>query len=289
MTDNFDIQEESLPAIACAIPPVIVENLANIQQNLQLLLTDVATLPRNDSSLKQVKQIRANLSKELEKMEVQRKAVKKKILEPYERAEAKYKEYISSPYKEADAYLKNWVDSYQNELKDYCTGILKDYFAELCAEYDIDFVTYEQMGVTVDMAMARQVEPKKAMEKIYNTLTTIRDERDLILKLDNAAEVMAEYRKNPVLSTALTTVTLRQQEQTKMQDYVSDQKQKLEQKEEIRSMLLAAAPEILPEAEERHTVTFCATGSIAALKAMKAYGVTLGIEFEDRKEVRNDE
>ena len=289
MESNLIPEEEMLPAIACAMPPVIIDNLVNIQQNLQSLMMDVSELPRNDESLKHVKQVRANLSKELDKMEAQRKAAKKKALEPYERAEAKYKEYISTPYKEADAKLKEWVDSYQNELKDYCLNTLREYFDELCQTYGIDFVTFEQMGITVDMAMARKVEPTKAMEKIHNRIESIRDDMELILKLDDAAEIMAEYRKTIDLSVAMTTVTLRRQEKNAMASYIAEQKRQLEQKEEHKAMLYAAAPEIVAEVEERFSVTFRATGSIAALKAMKAHGATLGIDFEEIEEDMNDE
>jgi hypothetical protein len=287
MTNDVNLND-NYPAIACAMPPVIIDNLVNIQQNLQALMLDVSELPRNDESLKYVKQVRANLSKELEKMESQRKAAKKKALEPYERAEAKYKEYISTPYKEADAKLKEWVDSYQNELKDYCLNILREYFDELCQTHSIDFITFEQMGIVVDMAMARQAEPRKAMEKIYNRIESIRSDMDLILKLDDAEEIMAEYRKTVDLSVAMSVVTLRRQEKNAMANYIAEQKQQLEQKEKHKAMIYAAAPD-LGEEEERFTVTFRATGSFASLKAMKSYGATLGIEFEEIKEDTNDE
>ena len=279
---------KGVPAISCAQPPVIIENLDNIKQSLQLLLMDISDLPRNDESLKYVKQIRANLTKELDKMETQRKAAKKKALEPYERAEAKYREYISGPYKDADAKLKAWVDDYQNELKQYCIDKLKEYFDELCQAYDIDFISFDQMGIAVSMAMARQVEPKKAMKQIYNQLRAVRDDMDMILKMDNAAEIMAEYRKNPILSQALTAIAQRQEEQESMQTYVAEQKQRLQQVEEHKAAMLEAAPEAVPE-EECYTVRFVATGNIAALKALKAYGTSLGIVFEEIMEETNDD
>ena len=280
---------EGVPAISCAQPPVIVENLENVKQGLQILMADISELPRNDESLKYVKQVRANLSKALDKMETQRKAAKKKALEPYERAEAKYKELISDPYKDADAKLKAWVDDYQNELKQYCLEKLKEYFDELCQAYDIDFISFEQMGITVSMAMARQVEPQKAMKQIYDQLKDVRDDMDLILKMDNAAEIMAEYRKNPILSQAMTAITKRQEEQDAMANYVAEQKHRMQQVEEHKAAMLAAAPEVAVEVEERFTVRFAATGSISALKAMKAYGANLGIHFEEIKEEENDE
>ena len=275
------IMEDSVPAIACAMPPVIIDNLVNIQQGLQILMADISELPRNDESLKYVKQVRANLSKELDKMESQRKAAKKKALEPYERAESKYKEYISGPYKEADAQLKAWVDSYQNELKSYCLKILREYFDELCQAYDIDFISFEQTGIVVDMAMARQVEPKKAMEKIYNQLKGVRDDMDTILKMENAAALMAEYRKHPVLSAAVLAVEKRNQEQEQMQNFVASQQQRMEDEQKNVAAILEAAPDVLPVQEDRFTVSFTATGSIASLRAMKAYGISLGITFDD--------
>lgn len=284
-----DCRQEGVVAISCIQQPVIIENLDNIKQNLQLLLMDISDLPRNDESLKYVKQVRANLSKELDRMETQKKAAKKKALEPYEKAEAKYREYISNPYKEADTQLKNWVDSYQNDLKAHCSSILREYFDELCQAYDIDFITFEQIGIVVDMATARQKEPQKAMEKIYTRLKSVRDDMDMILKLDDAEEVMAEYRKHPDLSKAMATVALRRQEKNAMTRYIADQRHQLDQKEANRRNLIAAAPEITDEVEERVSVRFCATGSIASLKAMKAYGATLGIEFEALKEENENE
>lgn len=281
--EKCDCESEGseLPAILCSQPPVITENLDSIRHGLQILLSDIRELPHNDDTLKYVKQVRANLSKEFAKMETQRKAVKQQVMEPYLQAEEKYKAYISNPYKEADALLKEWVDGYQNSLKEKCTAVLKEYFDELCQAYDIDFLSFEKLGIVVDMTMARQKEPRKAMEQIYKCVNGVREDMDTILKMENAAQVMAEYRKNPVLSAAMLSAGKQQQEQEQMQSYIAEQKQRMDQKEENRAAIMAAVPEISPEQEERVSVAFLATGSIASLKAMKAYGLNLGITFED--------
>lgn len=276
--------ESTPPALLCSQPPVITENLDSIRHGLQLLLTDISTLPRNDDALKYVKQVRANLSKEFAKLESDRKAVKQQVMEPYLQAEEKYKSYIANPYKEADEQLKAWVDSYQNELKEKCAAVLKEYFDELCQAYDIDFLSFDRLGIVVDMAMARQKEPRKAMDQIYQCLNAIREDMDSILKMENAAELMAEYRKNPVLSAAMLTVEKRKQEQQQMQHFVAEQNNRLEQAQANRTAIMEAAPDIVQEQEERFTVAFMATGSIASLKAMKAYGISLGITFEETEE-----
>ena len=66
-----------------------------------------------------------------------------------------------------------------------------------------------------------------------------------------------------------------------MQHFVAEQNDRLEQAQANRTAIMEAAPEIVQEQEERFTVAFMATGSIASLKAMKAYGISLGITFED--------
>lgn len=272
---------ENLPAISCTQPPIISENLDSVRQNLEALLAEVSALPQNDDSLKYVKQVRANLSKDFEQMEVQRKAVKKQVLEPYDRANQKYTEYISGPYKEADSKLKKWVDDYQNGLKQKCEAALLEYFDELCQANGIDFLAFGRCGVAVDMAMARQKEPRKAMEQIYNTVMNVRSDMDTILKMEDAEEIMAEYRNYPVLSSAVITVDKRKKEKEQMALLIEEQRRKQEQQSQARAAMMEAAPEAIPEPEERYTVAFQATGSLASLKAMKAYGITLGITFTE--------
>lgn len=277
-------EEREPPAILCARQPVITENLDSVRQGLQILLSDISELQQNDDTLKYVKQVRANLSKEFARLETQRKAVKQQVMEPYLQAEEKYKSYISNPYKEADQQLKEWVDSYQNALKGKCTETLREYFEELCQAYDIDFLSFESLGITVDMEMARQKEPRKAMEQIYRIVNGVREDMDSILKMENAALVMAEYRKHPVLSAAVSTAEKGRQERALLEKYVADQQTQLDRRENQKQQLLAAAPELTTEQEERFTVSFAATGSITALKAMKAYGLSLGITFEEIKQ-----
>lgn len=281
---------KSLPAIRCTQPPIIAENLDSVRQNLETLLADISTLPQNDDSLKYVKQIRANLSKEFEQIEIQRKAVKRQVMEPYDRAEQKYKQYISSPYKEADEQLKKWVDDYQNGMKRQCEDTLRAYFNELCQSFGIDFLPFSRCGVVVDMAMARQKEPRKGIEQIFNYVSGVHQDMNTILNMENAEEIMAEYRNFPVLSAAVITVDKRKKEKERMALILEDQRRQQEQQSIERAAMIEAAPEIQPEPEEQYSVCFRATGTLSALKAMKAHAVALGITFEEiEQEEENNE
>lgn len=279
--EKCDCIETAIPSIRCTQPPVIVENLDSVRQNLETLLADISTLPQDDDSLKYVKQIRANLAKDFERLETQRKAAKRQVMEPYDLAEQKYKQYISGPYKEADAQLNKWVDDYQNGMKQRCEDTLRAYFDELCQSQGIDFLPFHRCGVVVDMAMARQKEPRKAMEQIYNFVMSVRQDMDTILKMDNAEEIMAEYRSFPVLSSAVITVDKRKKEKERMALFLEEQRRNQDQQSVAQAALIEVAPEIAPEPEEQYSVCFKATGTLSALKAMKAHAIALGITFEE--------
>ena len=288
--EKCDCTEVALPAIRCTQPPIIAENLDSVRQNLETILAEVSTLPQNDDSLKYVKQIRANLSKDFEQMENQRKAVKKQVMEPYELANQKYTEYISGPYKSADERLKKWVDNYQGNLKQACYDTLKSYFDELCRSQNIDFLTFAHCGVVVDMAMARQKEPRKAMDQIYNYVMSVRSDLDTILKMEDAEEIMAEYRCCPILAAAIGKVTRRKADLENTARFLENQRRQREQQSAAQAAMIEAAPEIQLEPEEKYSVCFRATGTISALKAMKAHAVALGITFEEiEQEEENNE
>lgn len=282
--------DKYLPAIRCTQPPIIVENIDSVRQNLELLLADISTLPQDDAALKYVKQIRANLAKDFERMEIQRKTAKKQVMEPYDTANEKYQAYVATPYKEADDRLKKWVDDYQGNLKQACFDTLKRYFDELCQSQNIDFLTFAQCGVVVDMAMARQKEPRKAMDQIYTYVMGVRSDLDTILKMEDAEEIMAEYRCCPILASAIGKVTRRKADLENTARFLENQRRQREQQSVERAAMIEAAPKIQPEPEDKYSVCFLATGTLSALKAMKAHATALGITFEEiEQEEENNE
>ena len=276
--------EAQLPAICCTQQPVIVENLDSVRNRLEGLISEVGGFPQDDESLKKVKKLRADLNKEKERYEAQRKEARRIVLAPYERANKKYEEYISGPYNSADQTLKEWVDNYQNGIQQKCEADLRVHFDELCQANGIDFIPFHRCGVSVDMSMARQKEPRKAMDAIYNFVKAVRADMDTIAGMEDAGEVMAEYRKYPVLSEAVLTVTRRKQELEKSKAYIAQQQEQKRQQDENLAVLIEAAPEIQPEPEEQYSVCFRATGTLSALKAMKAHALALGITFEEIKQ-----
>lgn len=275
-------QDEAL-ALRCVQAPVISEDLDNVRQRLELVLTEVGQLPADDSSLKRVKAVRADISRQFAAMEEQRKAVKRQVMEPYTKAEEKYRSCIAEPYRAADAKLKAWVDDYQNGMKKVCEDGLREYFDELCQSQGVDFLRFSQAGVTVDMAMARQKEPRKAMEAIESFVAGVRSDLDTILAMEAAAEILPEYRKGLDLAEAILTVKRRHAAAAKAAEEISTARERHEQQKQHRQQLLDAMIEIggQPLQEELYTMTFTVTGSLPDLKALKAYILSTDLIIEE--------
>lgn len=193
-------------ALRCVTPPVIFENIAAVTAYIDGTLAMLAALPRDKEGCVTAKALRADLRRRFDALEGQRKAVKNAVMAPYLAAEQAYKEKISTPINAADKQLKDWIDSYQNEVKQNCRDVLQDYFDELCAVLHIDFVTFDQTGVVVDMATANLKDPKKARDTIHDFLNRIEDDRRTISTMEHAEEIMAEYKLTLSLSTAIATV-----------------------------------------------------------------------------------
>lgn len=277
------VELSSVPALRVIRTPVISEALDSVTHQLNTVLATVEQLQADDSSLKQVKAIRAELTRQFQAMEEQRKAVKRQVMEPYLAAEEKYKAAIAEPFQAADKKLKAWVDNYQDGLKAAKEQELREYFDELCAAHGVDFLRFSDAGVTIDMAVARQKESRKAMEQLETFVLRVRADLDTILTLENSVEVYAEYRQHLNLQKAILAAKERREAVEQRCLEIQKERELKQEKEQHRAQLLAAAPELreqLPQ-EEIYTMTFTVTGTMPELKALKAYILTKNLTIEE--------
>ena len=276
-------EQSSVPALRLIRTPVISEALDSVRYQLENVLADVSRLPADDDSLKQVKAIRADLAKQFQAMEQQRKAVKQQLMEPYRQAEAKYKAAIADPYQAADKQLKDWVDNYQNGLKAAKDQELREYFEELCAVHGVDFLRFSDAGVAVDMAMARQIESRTAKKVLETFVLKVRGDLDTILAMEDSAEILAEYREHPNLQAAILVVKHRKTAVERAEQQLQKAQDALQMMLDHREEILAAAEELreqLPK-KEIYTMTFTVTGPLPELKALKAYILTRNLTIEE--------
>ena len=191
--------------------PVIEERLRDLKEATEWRTGQAMSMVCAPETLAAVKTVRAELNQEFAEMEAQRKAVKAAIMEPYDRFEAVYRDCVAVPFRQADADLKGKIEATEREIKEHCEEYLRRYFAELCAAHGVDFLSFEQTGVKVDMASARAKTPKKLMEQLRMMVEGCAQAMATIDGMEHGDEIAVEYKKCLDLTFAIQVVTKRHQ------------------------------------------------------------------------------
>lgn len=168
---------------------------------------NVGSLIATEDTLKTLKSLRADLNKELDNYEEQRKFVKNGILNPYNEFEALYKTEISEKYKNAIDTLKDKIGTVENKVKAEKKERIKSYFDELCHAEKIDFVPFDKLGLDINLSTTE----KAYKEKCNEFIKKVQDDLFLISTSDHQAETLTEYKLTLNASNAITTVRTRKE------------------------------------------------------------------------------
>ena len=108
--------------------PVIEEHLRNFAGSIDQQVAAALSLACTESTVKDVKKVRADLNKQFATLEEQRKAVKAAVLGPYEQFQQVYDKCVSTKFKLADVNLKNKIDEVEDVLRDQKEANIRDYY-----------------------------------------------------------------------------------------------------------------------------------------------------------------
>lgn len=262
--------------------PVIQHDLKTIGANVRKLIADLNLdkLVATDETLQYLKKTRAELNKEFAAYEEQRKAVKKAVMAPYDAFELEYKTEITNVFGDAETKLKAGIMSVEIKAKDAKKEVIKAYFIELCASNNIDFITFEQTGIEINLSTSE----KQYKEKCQELINKVNDDLLLIDAYDYRAEVLVEYKRTLNCSAAITTVKARKEAEQKEADRLKAiEEQKAAQQ---AAPIIEKTPEVLqaPVIEQKEpikTASFVVKGTYAQLKALGQYMRDNGIIYEN--------
>lgn len=258
--------------------PIIAEQLQTLRARWEQRAADAEAMVCTEETIQAVKAFRAEMRKEFDDVEVLRKAVKKAVMGPYERFEDTYGDCISKPFAAADRALKSKIDDTETALKKICEDGLRDYFAELCAAHHVEWLQYEQAGVKVDMASAKQKTPKKLRERLAAFVEHVSTVTDSISCVDKAEEVMTEYKLSLDFAKAVDTVLARHKRiEAERQQMEQRAAQKAVEDEAVRRAEALAPPTVV---EEQISVTFTVTDTKARLIALREWMKANGYKYE---------
>ena len=201
--------------------PIIEEQLRTLKERWEQRAFDAESMVCTLDTVQAVKEFRAEMRKEFEEAETLRKEAKKAIMEPNDQLEEVYRECVTAPFQKADRALSGKVIEVERDIKARCEDGHRDYFAELCAVHHLDWLTYEQAGIKVDMASAKAKTPKKLREQLSAFVAGVAESVDRINTLEDTGEIMVEYQKTLDAAGAICTVKERHrriEEQKKFQE-----------------------------------------------------------------------
>ena len=238
--------------------PIIEENLKSISEEVQEKVEKAKNIICTEETLKDVKNLRADLNKEFKELEAQRKVVKEQIMKPYDDLDKVYKEYITTVFNEADSVLKNKINSVEDNLKNERIQLAKEYFNNKVSEVNLDtkYLSFEDMNLNITLSISTKKINETIDEKINNVLETIKT----ISIMKDSEEILVEYIKTKDLNTSIQNVndrhlileTIKESENNKD---ISDNQQ-LEIQEEPVIEQSVEEDYVLEEPEELYTMAF---------------------------------
>ena len=191
--------------------PVITHMLAKVGTSVteRIALLNIDAQVATEETIKALKELRAELNKELDEYESQRKAIKEGVLNPYNEFEGLYKTEVSEKYKTAIDKLKDKIAQVENKMRDERRESLTSYFDELCASEKIDFLTFDRLNIKINLSDSL----KSYKDRINEVVSKVVDDLSLIDTHLHKAEVMVEYRNTLNVAKSIKDVTDRKEKE----------------------------------------------------------------------------
>lgn len=201
--------------------PIIKHDLVKVGQSVTERLSglNLENQIATDETIKSLKDLRAELNKELADYENQRKAIKAAVLNPYNELEDAYKTHVSDKYKKALGTLKDKITEFENRVKADKEEEIKSYFVELALAEEIDFLSFPQVGVKIDLSTSM----KKYREQVDEFVSRVKSDLALIDTQTYKAEILVEYKRSLNVSQAITTITSRKEAEKAEADRIKAQ------------------------------------------------------------------
>ena len=237
---------EATALITIAQLPVIEEQLRALKESWEQRAADAAAMVCTEETVQDLKKIRADMRKEFEEADTQRKAAKLKYMAPWNSVEATFKECVTEAFKRADTSLKDTISAFEDEIKAKCRADLEAYYKELCALDHIDFLTFDEAmkasGIKISLTDAKKATPRQAMDQLGKFVSGIAIGMEQISQMDDSAAIMAEYKKCLDVGRAVSVVQERKRREQAEKEAAEARKAAKEAEAAAVAKVDAAAP-----------------------------------------------
>lgn len=245
-----------------------------VKERMQLAVDMACT----EDTKQAVKKYRAELKKEFEGYETERKNKTAEYETPLRLFKEMYNKYIATPYKEADIALKAKIDAVEWEQKNAKAQAVEAYGQELLDAYALDWLDVSRIMPVVTLSASE----KSLKATVKEKADKIKSDIDCIHLIDDSGEMFAEYIKTLDLAQAKIIVTERRAAIEAAEKAKAAYRQQEEVKEAVEEHVDSfAPPTVEKEPEKVYTMTFTVKGTMEQLKALKAFMIGQSIEFKN--------
>ena len=255
----------------------IETNIALIKDRALSIKSFYENLVIAEDDVKDMKAEMAALNKTKDVVKKYRIDIVKEFNKPLDEFVANAKEtekLLSEAYDSLKSQVKVFEDARLEERKNEVI----DYFNEYAKSLDIEFVTFENSGLTVGLSGSM----KSYKEACKNFLDRIDSDLKLIYSQDEDSinEILVEYKKSLNVGNAIITVKERKRAlelEKERQEALNALKAKEE--EVIKKVEEVTAPKEVVE-PKKYTARFKVTTTLDQLKDLKKYMDLKGINYE---------
>lgn len=258
--------------------PIIKAKLENISKEIKEKVDNATSLIVNEETVKEVKQVRANLTKEFNELETQRKQVKQAIMSKYDEFEDIYKANVSSLYKKADTTLKEKIDNVENQLKQEKEDELREFAQNWFVSKGIEnIVKFEDINLNITISSSM----KSLKDQIIVFCDNTRKDLDLIEFEEYKDEILLEYKKCLDFGKSKLIVLQRKKEleQIQQQNEIKQEQEKQEEKVVEKVDEITIPKEVIEE-EQLLKVTFTLETTKQNIIELKKWLNERGIKYE---------
>lgn len=183
--------------------PKIEEHLQDVSAMIDDKIKFALSLVCDESTVKEIKATRSELTKNFEVLEEQRKAVKKAVLKPYEDFEKVYKACVSDKFKNADKQLKDRITDVENDLRTKREVDLIEYFDAYKKEKNCEWLDYAKAGIKINLSDS----DKKLKDKVKDYIDSVCVDLEVIAATKtHTDELLNAYKITLNLSKAFIKV-----------------------------------------------------------------------------------
>lgn len=277
--------------------PIIEDRLDEAFIAVQERLNAMSNLVVTEENYKELKKTRADLNKEFGELDSLRKNVKAAIEAPYKKFEGGAYKRLADAYKDAIGKLDGEIKDVEGGLKTQKQKELLAYWEEYRQSLGLDAAIADPRRSGIKVGLTVSMKSLKMQAREY--LDRIDSDLKMIDTLDNADEVLAEYRVLLNVTEAVRVVADRNKrvEDERIRRLAEEESRRareaaekavdeaIKENEVAVTPTVSMAPEEQEEAQEKIlTTAFKVSGTLTMLKELKAFLVNGGYKFESIRE-----